>query len=327
MTRATNFGIKRTHLQAGFAQEDGHIPEPADQRSGDVDEVEGDGSYDTVAPPPKKKRKRTPKSKRDGYAAQKAAEAAKLNGDLVATSTANPERSHADGSQTEGEVKPTTLSKSAKKKQRELVRKQKILNATEARRIKRIEEKDAATTCFACREKGHAARDCPTTKNSVTNDGKATKVVGICYRCGSTKHSLSRCKKPANPQDPFPYASCFVCSGTGHLASACPQNKAKGVYPNGGCCKLCGDTSHLAKDCAVRQKVSDPTTIFGTGTEVGPDEDDFHLFKRKTAEVDRDEKQEAKLKELLDVRAGAHSGVVKAHGNVKRPPKKVVVFK
>ena len=73
-------------------------------------------------------------------------------------------------------------------------------------------------------------------------------------RCGSTRHTLSRCKKPADTENPMPFASCFVCSGKGHLASACPQNKAKGVYPNGGCCKICGDTSHLAKDCGLRRQ-------------------------------------------------------------------------
>ena len=73
-------------------------------------------------------------------------------------------------------------------------------------------------------------------------------------RCGSQRHSLSRCKKPSNVDDPFPFASCFVCNGKGHLASSCPQNKGKGIYPNGGCCKLCGETTHLARNCTMRQK-------------------------------------------------------------------------
>lgn len=168
------------------------------------------------------------------------------------------------------------------------------------------------------------------------------------HRCGSKKHSLSRCKKPSNPADPYPYASCFVCKGKGHLASACPQNKSKGIYPNGGSCKLCGDTSHLAKDCGIRQKgkprspffrhtvsdfmyfkVADPTAVLGTGREAGPDEDDFHTFKRRTTEVDRDEKQAAKKKQMLELRAGAHSGVIKAFGDIPlgTAKKRVVVFK
>ncbi|KIM45524.1 hypothetical protein M413DRAFT_342817 [Hebeloma cylindrosporum] len=223
----------------------------------------------------------------------------------------------------------------------------KVLAATEARRLKRIKQKNSDTVCFACREKGHAAKDCPTAnKTDSQGEGGTQNIVGICYRwvmgstfeficshfiiyrCGSKKHSLSRCKKPSNPADPFPHASCFVCNGKGHLASACPQNKSKGVYPNGGSCKLCGDTSHLAKNCGIREKVVDPTTVLGTGREAGPDEDDFHMFKRRTTEIDRDEKQETKLKEMLDLRAGVLSGSVKAFGNV--PPsvkKKVVVFK
>ena len=151
------------------------------------------------------------------------------------------------------------------------------ISPQEQRRLKRIQEKLAVTTCFACREKGHAAKDCPKA-STLTSEGdegaeanpQLRNSVGICYRwvrpialrllllrmffrCGSSKHSLSRCRKPPNPEDPFPFASCFVCSGKGHLAGACPQNKAKGVYPNGGACKICGDTSHLAKDCQIRR--------------------------------------------------------------------------
>jgi zinc finger CCHC domain-containing protein 9 len=74
--------------------------------------------------------------------------------------------------------------------------------------------------------------------------------------------------------------------------------------------------------------VTDPTTtVLGTGREAGADEDDFHMFKRKTSEIEHDEKKEAKLKELLEVRAGALSGTIKPFANVPQPKKKVVVFK
>ena len=72
----------------------------------------------------------------------------------------------------------------------------------------------------------------------------------------------------------------------------------------------------------------DLAAVFGTGLEAGPDEDDFHTFKRKTDQVDRDEKQETKMKQMLELRTGAHSGVVKAFGNIPAmAKKKVVVFK
>ena len=72
----------------------------------------------------------------------------------------------------------------------------------------------------------------------------------------------------------------------------------------------------------------DSKVVVGTGLEAGPDEDDFHTFKRRTAEVDRDEKQATKMKQMLELRAGAYSGVVKAFGNVPAmAKKKVVVFK
>jgi len=41
----------------------------------------------------------------------------------------------------------------------------------------------ADTTCFACREKGHAAKDCPTAKAEGGEQGSNSKPgVGICYR-------------------------------------------------------------------------------------------------------------------------------------------------
>jgi zinc finger CCHC domain-containing protein 9 len=129
-----------------------------------------------------------------------------------------------------------------------------------------------STICFACRERGHAAKDCPT---NPSNGRRSQAGMGICYRCGlkhtykkflyltivfssrcgSSQHTLSKCRKPADKANSLPFASCFVCKGTGHLVSACPQND-KGVYPNGGCCKLCSKTDHLARNCPLRSKAA-----------------------------------------------------------------------
>jgi zinc finger CCHC domain-containing protein 9 len=151
----------------------------------------------------------------------------------------------------------------------------KVAASSEARRLKRIAERSANKTCFACREIGHSAKDCqslrPDEANESSDRAMKTKTVGICYRCaphsfplalivlrlmtrcGSRKHNLARCREPARPDNPLPFASCFVCTGRGHLASSCPKNEGKGVYPNGGSCKLCGETTHLAKNCTLRK--------------------------------------------------------------------------
>ncbi|PCH37411.1 hypothetical protein WOLCODRAFT_128311 [Wolfiporia cocos MD-104 SS10] len=213
-------------------------------------------------------------------------------------------------------------------------------SASEKRRLKRKDERYAETICFACRERGHAAKDCTKNILSTANDNSDQRgernprlktgrtAVGICYRCSSRKHSLSRCKEPEDPSNPLPYASCFVCSGKGHLASSCPENQAKGIYPNGGCCKLCGDTMHLAKDCKLRQKeVADTTVFLGTGNGAGADEDDFHTFRRRNAEVDKLERIEERVKKQANMKVGAHSGTVKSYA--KKPiasTRKVVYF-
>ncbi|KAF7304831.1 hypothetical protein MKEN_01197200 [Mycena kentingensis (nom. inval.)] len=188
--------------------------------------------------------------------------------------------------------------------------------ASEQRRIERIRQRKADTVCFSCRETGHDVKTCP----------KQSDAKPVCYRCGSNTHTLSRCKKRQDLNNPLPFASCFVCSGTGHLAGACPQN-SNGVYPKGGCCKLCKETSHLAKDCPLRKQDSGKdATVYGTGREAGADEDDFHILKRHKTELDRDDKGEERRRRMADVRTGALSGTVKAHGIIPAKAKKVVFF-
>ncbi|CCO28975.1 putative protein C683,02c [Rhizoctonia solani AG-1 IB] len=195
----------------------------------------------------------------------------------------------------EPQTKRKRGDKKVKRVKDDLARKQ----SSEIRRLRRIDERHKDTICFACREKGHAAKECPKA-NLDEAEGDALPVkkdlVGTCYRCGSKKHSLSRCRKPENPKNPLPYASCFVCKQKGHLASTCPQNAGRGIYPNGGCCKMCGQTDHLAKNCSLRKpEVAKETVYFGGQHMGGADEDDFHTLRRRNADVDKDERTEQYL--------------------------------
>lgn len=70
--------------------------------------------------------------------------------------------------------------------------------------------------------------------------------------------------------------------------------------------------------------------LFGHADEgkIGADEDDFHEFKRRTAQIDKDEKTEERSKKALDLKAGVHSGIVKAFGKPQNvSTKRVVYFK
>ncbi|KIK93433.1 hypothetical protein PAXRUDRAFT_828996 [Paxillus rubicundulus Ve08.2h10] len=321
MTRVTNLGRKRKYVEAGFATEPSSTscPLPASElkNAGDVSSLaQGD------AAPQKKKRRRTKKpNAADGDQRQP--------GDSKLVEGTNGEVKEGRAFSVPKEVKTSKKDRRGKS-----IAVKGYTRRTEQRRLTRIAERHADTVCFACREKGHAARDCPKAVGEGGDDDghkNVNKVVGMCYRCGSTKHTLSRCKTPEDPHYPLPFASCFVCSGKGHLASSCPQNREKGIYPDGGCCKLCGERTHLAKDCGLRKKDESGTAagaLFGTGNGAGADEDDFHIFKRRNAEVSKSEEKEGRQRKRLDVKAGLHTGTVKAFGTsrMSSKTKKIVSF-
>ncbi|KAF9446164.1 hypothetical protein P691DRAFT_804657 [Macrolepiota fuliginosa MF-IS2] len=326
MTRATNFGRKRTYLEAGFgAPVEGQSAQPSEQDT--APPVEEDNTNNATPadgePPKKKKRIRRKKPKASTEAGTVKEGGASSNG------PAGEGQAGADGK--EGNAPSRKALKKKKWREKEQEKKQRRLISSETRRQKRIQERFADTTCFACREKGHAAKDCPKVQTEGGASGPEAKAkvqsVGICYRCSSTRHTLSRCKKTVDESNPLPFASCFVCNGKGHLASSCPQNKGKGIYPNGGCCKLCGDKTHLAKDCGLRKQDSvDSLPLMGIDDQAGADEDDFHTFKRRRQEVEKDVKTEDTKKKMLQLKTGALSGVVKSFGATPKATKKVVYF-
>ncbi|NXF37892.1 ZCHC9 protein, partial [Nyctibius bracteatus] len=121
----------------------------------------------------------------------------------------------------------------------------------EDRRLKRQEMKKNAMVCFHCREPGHGVADCPEVLES---EDMGT---GICYRCGSAEHDISKCKAKVDPAvGAFPYAKCFICGEMGHLSRSCPDNP-KGLYAEGGSCRLCGSVEHFRKDCPEKQNAGE----------------------------------------------------------------------
>ncbi|KAI6040211.1 hypothetical protein EDC04DRAFT_1523080 [Pisolithus marmoratus] len=302
MTRVTNFGRKRTYLQAGFAS--------------------GESSTWSRGPSPTE----TPTT---SEGSSKKRRKIKAHTGSQKDNSDGPASADKDQSSSEHQNPTSKSTKNKRARNTSLPPSNKHMQRSELRRLKRITMRQENTTCFVCREKGHAAKDCTKTAGDARAGEGSKNVVGLCYRCGSTRHTLSRCKKPEDPLNPLPFASCFVCFSKGHLASSCPKNAEKGIYPNGGCCKLCGEKTHLAKDCELRKRDRSGTAankIFGTGNEAGADEDDFHVFKRKNVEVSNDEKGENnKQKKWVEVPAGAHVSKKRLPGTPAKV-KKVVYF-
>ncbi|KAJ3067112.1 hypothetical protein HDU98_009677 [Podochytrium sp. JEL0797] len=170
------------------------------------------------------------------------------------------------------------------------------------RRTRKEKLKEKKMTCFLCRQNGHSIKHCPRAGDAAklaaaekaasldVNEAdldtihaemevEAQQMEGICYRCGSTEHTSSKCKKKLNSDNPYPFASCFVCKATGHLASACPKND-KGLYVNGGSCKFCGSVKHFAKDCKPALMERGVITLGKIDLAQGGDDDDVFINLR-----------------------------------------------
>ncbi|KAJ3405730.1 hypothetical protein HDV05_006358 [Chytridiales sp. JEL 0842] len=157
------------------------------------------------------------------------------------------------------------------------------------RRTRREKLKEKKMTCFLCRNKGHSIKFCPkanTTdiptnpKDALEKDLEGSVVEGICYRCGSTEHKLAECKKKANSDNPYPFATCFICKQQGHISGHCPEND-RGLYPNGGGCRFCGSVRHLAKDCKPSSSETGVTVLGTMDLAQGGDDDDVFVALKK----------------------------------------------
>jgi len=159
------------------------------------------------------------------------------------------------------------------------------LKAREKRNNDMLQRKNQKLVCFKCRKVGHILSDCPFNDYHTTSSNEKAEPSrnrhnkrnrdnipmkqghssSICYKCGSTDHSLKDCPELSHAEKSsssgkidysklqLPFATCFVCSQMGHLSSQCPQNQ-HGIYVKGGECRQCGAKDHLFIHCPLRKK-------------------------------------------------------------------------
>lgn len=153
----------------------------------------------------------------------------------------------------------------------DMVLKQTMKTARRREEMKR--KRDAKRVCLGCRKPGHIVSDCPHRPA-----GTKTPVTGLCFRCGSTEHRLSECRRPDSGK--LQYAVCFVCGKSGHLSRDCSLNP-NGVYPKGGSCKVCQRRDHLADDCPEQreQQLAASAPRLATIGRGGLEDDYQHDFK------------------------------------------------
>ncbi|KAI6021525.1 hypothetical protein BKA83DRAFT_674462 [Pisolithus microcarpus] len=207
MTRVTNFGRKRTYVQAGFASgepsTESHVPSRTETP--------------TTSESSAKKRTRTKKSAND------------LDDDRAHT---NPQDDNGKGSGSAGKDKPLSEHRFPKEQVNEKQKRE-----GRHRRLKRIARRQDDTVCFVCREKVGDAPAGEGGKKDVgphgtqlsrckkPEDPLSPLPFASCFVCFSKGHLASSCPKNAD-KGIYPNGGCCkLCGEKTHLAKDCELRK------------------------------------------------------------------------------------------------------